>query len=283
MTNLRTLAVIAFTASILAALGGCANKQGDLGTDYQPTPEIRSHPDFVPAKADTIVYDNTAATSYLGKFFASNNEFGDEINLAGAARTITEFKFEAFANLSTTGDDVVRFRIYSNSSGVGAAPQTLLYDSNTADAPGGILLINGLNTITVGGLSLNVPGKITWTAEFNVNGVSGTGVADTAGLNLYSPATIGAVLAGGFDGPAREMVAPQMAGDAHRLMDAAGVLRLQMLHQLRDAPFAKRLQDEVYVVGHQAEGMHANAVATGEAIEAIEVGDELGAGLEDFL
>ena len=151
------------------------------------------------AKASTIVYDNTAASSYLGKFFASNNEFGDEINLAGIARTITDFKFEAFANLSTTGDDFVRFRIYSNGTGVGAAPQTLLYDSNT-DAPQGILLINGINTIDVSGLSLNVPSKITWTAQFTTHGAG-----DTAGLNLYSPATIGAVLAGGEIGSRKDM------------------------------------------------------------------------------
>lgn len=40
---------------------------------------------------------------------------------------------------------------------------------------------------------------------------------------------------------------------------------------------------KVYVVGHQAEGMHADAVTAGKAIEAVQVGDELGAGLEDFL
>ena len=90
-------------------------------------------------------------------------------------------------------------------------------------------------------------------------------------------------MAGGWDGSAREVVAPQVAGDAHGLMNAAGVMRLQMLHQLRDAPFAKRFEDEVDVVGQQAEGMHADAVAAGEAIEAVEVGDELGAGLEDSL
>lgn len=144
----------------------------------------------VDAKADTVVYDNTAASSYLNQFFAANNEFGDEINLAGSARTITDFKFEYFANLTTLGDDFVHFRIYSNGSGVGAAPQTLLYDSNT-DAPGGIPLFNGIQTVDISGLSLNVPGKITWTAEFT------TSSGDTAGLPFYSPPTVGAVLLGG--------------------------------------------------------------------------------------
>ena len=48
----------------------------------------------------------------------------------------------------------------------------------------------------------------------------------------------GAVLAGGLDVFAPEMITPKVAGDAHGLMDAAGVMRLQMLHQLRDAPLA---------------------------------------------
>ncbi|MBI3414933.1 MAG: hypothetical protein HY043_06360 [Verrucomicrobia bacterium] len=142
------------------------------------------------AKADTVVYDNTAATSYLNQFFSANNEFGDEINLAGSARTVTDFKFEYFANLTTLGDDTVHFRIYANGSGTGAAPQTLLYDSNT-DAPGGIPLFNGLQTVDISGLSLSVPSKLTWTAQFT------TSTGDTAGLPLYSPATIGGVLLGG--------------------------------------------------------------------------------------
>ena len=79
------------------------------------------------------------------------------------------------------------------------------------------------------------------------------------------------------------MIAPQVAGDAHGLMNAAGVMRLQMLHQLGDAPFTQRFEDEVDVVGHEAEGMDADAVAAGQAIEAVEVADELGTGLEDSL
>src|SRR5688500_2000984 len=61
MTNLRTLAVIAFTASVLAALGGCANKQGDLGTDYRTTPEIRTTPDFQPVKPDHVAQNAKAS------------------------------------------------------------------------------------------------------------------------------------------------------------------------------------------------------------------------------
>ena len=92
-----------------------------------------------------------------------------------------------------------------------------------------------------------------------------------------------AILAGGLDVFAVEMVAPHVAVDAHGLVDAAGELRLQVLHQLRDAPFSQRFEDEVDVVGHEAEGVDPDPVAAGQPVEAAEVGDELGAGLEDFL
>jgi len=97
MTNLRTLAVIAFTASILAALGGCANKQGDLGTDYQPTPEIRSHPDFVPARsnlADTIA--QSAKAEVIDLAAAKPAPAGDVVSLPGSK---TSSKDEAVAEL----------------------------------------------------------------------------------------------------------------------------------------------------------------------------------------
>ena len=50
-----------------------------------------------------------------------------------------------------------------------------------------------------------------------------------------------------------------------------------------DTPFDEGFEDEVDVIGHEAEGVDADAVAAGEAIEMVEVGDELGAGAEDGL
>ena len=50
-----------------------------------------------------------------------------------------------------------------------------------------------------------------------------------------------------------------------------------------DAPLDEGFEEEVDVVGHEAEGVDADTVAAGEAIEMVEVGDELGAGAEDGL
>ena len=56
-----------------------------------------------------------------------------------------------------------------------------------------------------------------------------------------------------------------------------------MLHHLRDPPFPQRFKDEMDVVGHEAEGVDADAIAAGEAIKPVEVRDELSAGREDSL
>jgi len=103
------------------------------------------------------------------------------------------------------------------------------------------------------------------------------------GRILFDVEDGGAILAGGPDGLAMEMIQPHMAVDAHFPMHAPGVLRLQVLHHLGDAPFGERFEHEVYVIRHEAEGVDTNAVAAGESIEAVKVADELGAGLEDSL
>ena len=91
------------------------------------------------------------------------------------------------------------------------------------------------------------------------------------------------VLARRTDGFAVKMIAPQVAGDAHILMHATGVVRLQVLHHLRDTPFGPRLEDEMNVVGHEAEGVDADAVPAGQAIELVEERDKLGPSLKDAL
>src|SRR5438034_5593579 len=81
-----------------------------------------------------IVYDNSAVggTNY---FPASSNyvEFGDEVNLAGINRIVTEFAFEYFGDFTAQGDEQGRLRFYKNTGPEvqpGAfAPSTLLFDS----------------------------------------------------------------------------------------------------------------------------------------------------------
>ncbi len=76
---------------------------------------------------------------------------------------------------------------------------------------------------------------------------------------------------------------PQMAVGLAQMKNLAGVLRLQVAHEMRNAMTPSLVQDKVHVVGHEAEGMDANAVTAGEAVETIEVGEKLGCVLEDAL
>jgi len=100
---------------------------------------------------------------------------------------------------------------------------------------------------------------------------------------LFDVEERGAVLGGGLDGLGVEMVAPEVAGESFGLMDFAGVVGLEVLHEAGDAPFGEGFEQEVDVIGHQAEGMDPDAEAAGEAVELVEVADELGAGVEDAL
>src|SRR5207249_573494 len=96
----------------------------------------------------SIIYDNTAAASYLNNFFSSSLEYGDEINFAGSKRGLTDISFEYNANIIVPDlTEKVNFKLYKN-DGAGGAPGTVLYDSNT-DAPGGINIFNGINHVDI--------------------------------------------------------------------------------------------------------------------------------------
>ena len=136
--------------------------------------------------ASTVIYDNT--TTYLTNFFASANEFGDQVNFAGSSRLLTDVSFEYFANLITPGDTAV-FRIYKNAPGASGVPTDLLYQTPAVD------IFNGFNHIDISALSIQLPDSVTWTVQF-----SGLSAGETAGLPLYSPPTVGATLAGGVIG-----------------------------------------------------------------------------------
>ncbi|MDX1952074.1 MAG: hypothetical protein SFY81_07800, partial [Verrucomicrobiota bacterium] len=60
-----------------------------------------------------IVYDNSS--NNLGKFETERLEYGDEINLGGVARTLTDFSFRFYAQIqSFQGDESARVRFYAN-------------------------------------------------------------------------------------------------------------------------------------------------------------------------
>lgn len=142
----------------------------------------------------SLIYDNTAAASYLGFSFPTDLEYGDEVNFAGNRRALTDISFEYNANIITFDlSEKVRFKLYNN-DGASGAPGTVLYDSNT-DAPGGIQVFNGINHVDIGGLNLKVPDKLTFSVQF-----TGLGIGESAGLTMYDPPTVGKVLAGGVIG-----------------------------------------------------------------------------------
>ncbi|MBI3418389.1 MAG: hypothetical protein HY043_24125 [Verrucomicrobia bacterium] len=180
------------------------------------------------AFAQVIIYDNTAAASYQTKFASSGNEFGDELkfDLGTTQRILTQIQIEYFANLTTLGDDFVRFRLYINDGANGSslsggatigtmpgpisggtrqipnlattaqsfspsvsrlAPGTLIYDSD-ADAPGGIPIFNGHQTTSISSMQIVLPSDgVTLTAQFSLSG----SLSESAGLVVYSPPTTG--------------------------------------------------------------------------------------------
>lgn len=79
------------------------------------------------------------------------------------------------------------------------------------------------------------------------------------------------------------MVLPKMAVGLMLEEYLAGMLRLEVAHEVGDATFAERFEDEMDVVGHQAEGVNADFVAASESVESVEIGEELGLGMEDAL
>ncbi len=128
-----------------------------------------------------VVYDNTSTNSFTGQFYGSQNEFGDQITLAGANfnRTITTFRFDYYLSHGVNGDEQATLTVY-DASGPGGSPGKVLF----SDGP--FNLNSGYNTVTDSGLNVKAPDSIIWTVKFT--GVEGT---EQAGLLFYNPPTVG--------------------------------------------------------------------------------------------
>jgi hypothetical protein len=118
-----------------------------------------------PASASTIVYDNTVPNYAQGTYPTMGLEIGDEITLAGTARTVTEFLFgyntAGSDPFNADGDETARIRFYANDGPLGV-PGTLLYDSG----PFAIAPPSQLNLV-LAVPSITVPDTFIWTMEFN--------------------------------------------------------------------------------------------------------------------
>jgi hypothetical protein len=131
--------------------------------------------------AQQIVYDNT--TTFLERFVGEPREFGDEIELSGSARTLTEISFSYFGDFVRQGDEVAKVRLYTNEKpydNFRNEPTTVLYESD-------FFGINpGYNSAILPGLYTLLPNVVTFTVEFR-----GLAENENAGLLLYGPPTVG--------------------------------------------------------------------------------------------
>lgn len=135
-------------------------------------------------QADEIVYDNTK--SYLGQVHYNSFEYGDEIRLAGTARTVTTFLFQYYSEFVATGDEMFKVKFYANDGTTYSPgfvrPGTLLFE--TGFQP----VLSGFQSHTFSGLNFTAPDNLTFTVQFfNIPQTPN----DRAGLVYYGPPTVG--------------------------------------------------------------------------------------------
>lgn len=141
----------------------------------------------VPRARAELVYDNSV--NDLNVFLTEATEFGDEVDFAGTARTLSSLAFSVFGERDLPAGVRARFRIYRNDGEIPPKPEpqfrppgTLLYQSD--DIP----VRTGLQNIRIVDLAIPVPNKVTWTVEFLGMGPQ---TGERAGLLVYHPPVVG--------------------------------------------------------------------------------------------
>ncbi len=144
------------------------------------------------ARTSEIVFENMAGITT--NYYMFGRQYGDDINLAGTGRIVTQFSFLYFANLPTNevSTGLWRIRFYKNDGDLQyptvpntQKPNTLLWDSGTYP------VLQGYQKSTLEVPNVTVPDRFTWTVEFyNLPQDPDNG----AGLVLAYPPTIGAAL-----------------------------------------------------------------------------------------
>lgn len=149
----------------------------------------------LPLTAETI-FDNSA-NNLRTSFQFGGIEVGDEIQLGGTARSVTNFSFQYLLGAAETDPQITaRVRFYLNDGPLAdfdtyATPGTVLYDSGwlaaTPAVHGNYVLAAGAELPAEG---IYLPSSdITWSVQFQ-----GLGSGDSAGVYLYSPPVVGADL-----------------------------------------------------------------------------------------
>jgi hypothetical protein len=135
----------------------------------------------------TVVYDNSDPKNYLGDFYGSASEFGDQVKLTSSfplERFVTTIKFEYYLAYNASGNEQVQFSLYSASgTDLNGGPGSLLYSS----APVSIVKTTD-NYVQLDNVNIQVPNDVIWTVKFT--GVDFAG-GERAGLIFYNPPTVG--------------------------------------------------------------------------------------------
>jgi len=121
-----------------------------------------------------------------GQYYPTNLESGDQINLAGTDRTLSQFSFSYFFSGASVTSQTWTLRLYAN-DGTTNSPGTMLFSGDPVPLSLGN---NGYSTYDVGfGLAVPpviLPDSFTWTVQF-----SNLAANENAGLLLSGPPSTG--------------------------------------------------------------------------------------------
>lgn len=140
----------------------------------------------IPAARAELIYDNSQ--NDLGTFLAEAGEFGDEVDFAGTARTVTEISFVYVAERDVDPATRAIIRIYANDGPPlptrppVPTPGTLLFQSTEFPVDAGVWPIRIID------IAVPVPNRVTWTIEFTG---AGNQPGERAGLQVFHPPLVG--------------------------------------------------------------------------------------------
>jgi hypothetical protein len=135
--------------------------------------------------ADIVVYDNTtnlwtdlSEQGTAAYAWPDTIQWGDEVNLAGAARIGKELSVRMTSQSPTTAETILS--LYDN-TGPGGAPNNLLWTTDL-----GLVSYSGATTVTATLPDVALPDTLTWTVKVHRSN-QGIGV----GTLIYDPPAVG--------------------------------------------------------------------------------------------
>ncbi len=150
-----------------------------------------------PSTFAATIYDNSV-NDLVTRFDPGTAQVGDQIQLAGTERYLTQFDFEYWGNntanpLAFAGSVQARVKFYQNDGALVngyASPGSVIYDSGLFGISSPTTRSTEVFTIATGDFSssgLYLPSSgLTWTVQF-----SGMGATDSLGVDIYNPAVTG--------------------------------------------------------------------------------------------